>query len=49
MTTIDRSKNESKVSQLIRMNHHANHNLEPMEECDDLGCRIHTGRIPKRR
>lgn len=48
MEPIDRSENESKVSQLIRMHHHANHNWEPMEECDELGCRVHTGRIPER-
>lgn len=45
---IDRSENESEVSKKIRMHHHAHHNLEPMEECDDRGCMIHTGRFPKR-
>lgn len=45
---IDRSQNESDVSKKIRTYHHAHHNLEPMEECSDKGCMIHTGRFPKR-
>ncbi len=42
--TIDRSTDESEVSKQIRMYHHAHHNLEPMEECDNRDCQLHTGR-----
>lgn len=47
--TIDRSLYESAVSKKIRMYHHAFHNLEPMEECTDRDCMLHTGRIPEKR
>lgn len=43
---IDRSKDESQVSKIIRMNHHSEHNLNPMEECENRDCRLHTGRTP---
>jgi hypothetical protein len=39
---------DSPTGILIRHYHHAHHNLEPMEECEELGCRIHTGWFPKR-
>lgn len=39
---------ETPVTVMVRHYHHSNHGLDPMEECEELGCRLQTGRIPSR-
>lgn len=43
---METKETESIVKTKVRMYHHSNHSLEPMEDCSSLGCRVMTGRVP---